>query len=168
MYGIGHDDVAARGLSQQLQNRASLDVLEVQRQALAFVFPGLREQAGTALLYVDRRVDLDRELVVGLVGELLVLAVGRNNDACIEVRAKRVDRRDRRREIHDVEPAHQLRRQARILEHRYNPATFLANVDRCRRVGQVDDDATAAITCAAEVNAGNRTAARRTGVGALL
>ena len=53
---------------------AGLDVLEVQRQALTFVFLGLREQARRlGVSDSGLRVDFDREFIVGLVRKLLVL-----------------------------------------------------------------------------------------------
>ncbi len=55
----------------------------------------------------------------------------------------------------------QLGRQPRVLEHGNDPAALLANVDRCGRVRQADDDAATAIARPAEIDARDRTGTRR-------
>ena len=79
---------------------------------------------------LDGRLELESELVVGLVGDLVVVGRGRHDEPRVSVGAQRIDREHGRREVGDVEPAHELLRQRRVLEVDDDAAAFLANVDR--------------------------------------
>ena len=81
LHGVADHDVLAARLGEQLQHGAGLDVLEVERQALALVFLLLLRRGGG----LRDRLQLERVLAVGLVGGLLVVA-GRGDD---DARARR-------------------------------------------------------------------------------
>jgi hypothetical protein len=102
--GIADDDVLAARVGEQLQHGACLDVLEVQRQALAGVLAlFLGGSRGLA-----RGLDLDDVLVVALVGKLLEVAVGADHDAGAVVGAHDVEGRgDRRGEVERIEATDQ-------------------------------------------------------------
>ena len=93
---VADHDVLAAGVGQQLQHRARLDVLEVQRQPLA----------GVHRLLVLRRPrscaaagHFDHVLIVGLVGELLEVAGGVDDDARAVAGARDVEAGHRRAEV---------------------------------------------------------------------
>ena len=141
-----------------MQYSASFNVLEVQCQSLTFIFFGFREQRRTVFLSRSGWIDFDGEFVIRLIGKLLIFTVGRNYDARIEVRAQRINRRDRSSEVHNIETTHQLGRQACIFKHGDNATAFLADVDRRGRICQINDNPATAITCAAEIDAINSAA----------
>ena len=68
---VRHDNVATRDFGQYLQYGADLDVLEVERDALAEVFLVFAEQAALDRLVDDFR-DLDRESAIRLVGTSVI------------------------------------------------------------------------------------------------
>ena len=86
---VGHDDVLPAGVGQELQHRPHVDVLEVQRQALARV--DLVLCRATAAVARGRWLDLDHVLVVGLVGDLLEVAGRRHDEARAVADAHRVE-----------------------------------------------------------------------------
>ena len=102
LHRVRNNDIAAGRFCQKLQYGARFNVLEVQRQALTFVFLGLRKQVRTFVCGLRCGVDLDRKLVVRLIGKLLILAIRRNNDARIQVGTQSIDRGDRGREVHNI------------------------------------------------------------------
>src|SRR3569832_1693252 len=100
---IAHNDVEAGEIGNDLQRRAHLDVLEVERE----FFTRVAEFLFFALLLrgLGDRLDLDRELAVGLIGKVLVIAGGRDRHAHVMTQREGVDGSDRGGEIRHVEAA---------------------------------------------------------------
>ena len=72
--GVAGDEVEAREIGDHLQNRANLDVLEVERKLLAGIADARAlDQLGGVFEY---RFDLDDKAVVGLVRRMLPQALG--------------------------------------------------------------------------------------------
>ena len=115
-------------------------ILEVHGEALARVLAILVEQPGRHGGLLNRRLELERELIVRLIGDLVVVGGGRDDESRVAVGAQSVDREDRRGEIGDVQPAHELLRQRRVLEVDDDAAAFLAHVDGRARIVELDDD----------------------------
>ena len=110
---------------------------------------------------LDGRLELEGELIVGLIRDLVVVGRRRHDEAGVLIRAQRVDGEHGRREVGDVEPTHQLLRERGVLEVDDDAAAFLANVDRRARIGKIDDDLAGAVGAAAEVDVADRAIARR-------
>ena len=106
---IADHDVLAAGVRQQLQYRAHVDVLEVQGQPLAGVFL----LVFLAAVRFVRRLDFDGVLVVGLVGQLLEIALRADHQARAALDPNRIDGLHRGCEIHDVVAAHEVLRHQR-------------------------------------------------------
>ena len=148
---VADHDVLAAGIGQQLQHGAGLDVLEVQRQALAGVC-ACRPGAASGLAL---RLDLDDVLVVGLVGELLVVAGGVDDEAgaVAGARARRSPLIGRA-EIGRVVAAREVLGQVGVGEVDDDLVADLAQVDLGVRIGQsLTIDAAGAIGTAAEIDA---------------
>ena len=128
--GIADHDVLAAGIRQQLQHRAHIDVLEVQGQPLAGVF----------LLFLGRRalrgrLDFNCVLVVGLVGQLLEIALRADHEARAALDTDRIDRLHRGCEIHDVVTAHQVLGHHGAGKVHDDLIAFLTHIHRRARVG---------------------------------
>ncbi len=161
LHRVGRDDVEVGEVGDDLQHRAHVDVLEVQRQLLALVLP-------TAALYqlvgvLDDALDLEHELVVALVGVVLPHAVGRHHQAGILALLLGHHRSNRRGEVGDVRAAAQVLRQRSLEELDDQVAALLADVDTGVRARQVDHDTTFAILAAAEVDVADIAAVNRCG-----
>ena len=142
----GHD-VEVGEVGDHLQQRAHLDVLEVQRQLLAGVARALRQLG---------RVDLalahfHHELVVALVGAVLPGALGLDHHAHAVARLEGRDGLDGRAEVGHVQAAAQAFGQGRLQEFDHQVLALLADVDAHLVVGQVDDHAAGAVGAAAEI-----------------
>ena len=99
-----------------------------------------------------RGLDLDGVLIVGLVGQLLEVALRADHQARAALDADRIDGLHRRREIHDVVAAHEVLRHQRAGEVDHDLIAFLAHVDRRARIGELHDDAAGAVGAAAEID----------------
>src|SRR6185503_9482968 len=162
LHRVADDDVETAEVGDELQNRTRLEVLEVQREALAAVFAILVEAArARGLLLRGRRLELEGELVVGLIRDLVVRGCRRDDEPRIVIGARRVDGENGRREILDVQPAQQLLRQRGVLEVDDDAAAFLADVHRRARIVELDDDLAGAVGAAAEIDVTDRAIARR-------
>src|SRR5262249_40560471 len=131
--GVAGDDVKARKVSDHLQNRAHLDVLEVERELLALV-PGPRPLDELVGIFLDR-LDLYDEAVFGLVRGVLPQSSGLDDDARIAGLRKGVDGGDRSCEIAHVQPALEVARQRRVDEVDDQRLALLADVDAGGVVG---------------------------------
>ncbi len=110
------------------------------------------------------RLELEGELIVGLIGDLIVVGGGRDDQPSVLVRAQGVHREHRGREIGDVEPTHQLLRQGRVLEVDHDSAAFLTDVHGRARIVELHDDLARAVGAATEIDIADRAiAARRSG-----
>ena len=161
LHGVADDDVEAAEVSNELQHRARLEILEVQGQPLAAVLAVLVEHTWRRSGLLRGRLELEGELIVGLIGDLVVVGGGRDDQPRVLVRAQGVDREHRRREIGDVEPTHQLLRQGRVLEVDHDSAAFLTNVHGRARVVELHDDLARAVGAAAEIDIADRAIAAR-------
>ena len=152
LHRVADDDVEAAEVGDQLQHGARLEILEVQGQALAGVVAILVEYSRSYGRLFGRRLELESKLIVGLVRDLVVRGSSRHDQARVLVGAQRIDREDGRREVRDIQPAHELLRQRRVLEVDDDTAAFLADVDSRARIVELDDDLACAIGAAAEVD----------------
>src|SRR3569832_341443 len=100
---VAHHDVEAGEIGNEQQRRAHLDVLEVERE----FFTRVAEFLLFALLLrgLGDGLDLDRELAVGLIGKVLVIAGGGDRHAHVMAQREGVDGSDRGGEIRHVEAA---------------------------------------------------------------
>ena len=98
LHRVADHDVLAAGLGQQLQHGARFDVLEIQCQALALELALRRVDDGLLRL----RPQLEHVIAVGLVGELVKIAGGGDDDASATDAVRHVERTHWRREIDDV------------------------------------------------------------------
>ena len=86
--GIADDDVETAEVGDELQNRTRLEILEVQREAVAGVLAILIEQPGRGRGLLDGRLELESELVVGLVRDLVVLGGSRHDEPRVAIGAQ--------------------------------------------------------------------------------
>jgi hypothetical protein len=149
LHRVGDEDVLAALVSNELQQRAGFDVLEVGAHALARVdglfFGGSLGHAA--------RLHLDHVLVVGLVGQLLEITGGRQHHLRAGWRAQRVEAADGRGEVGNVEAALQVLRQVGADEVHEHLVALLVQVDRRARIAELDDQPAGgrAVIAAAEV-----------------
>ena len=101
---------------------------------------------------LERRLDLDGVLIVGLVGELLEIALRADHQARAALDPDRIDGLHRRREVHHVVAAHEVLRHQRAREIHHHLIAFLAHVDRRARIGELHDHAAGAVGAAAEID----------------
>jgi hypothetical protein len=94
----------------------------------------------------------DHVLVVGLVGELLVVAGGADGDAGAVADARDVEARHRGAVVGGVVAAHQVGGHAGVGEVHQDLAADLLQADMNVRVGELDDHAAGAVGAAAEVD----------------
>ena len=141
--GIGDDDVLAAGVRQELQHRAGLDVLEVQREALAgidaLLFGLLRRLAG--------RLHFDDVLVIGLVSELLEVAGGADGEAHAIADAHDVEAGDRGGEVGRVIATRQVAGDFGAGEIHDDLVAELTQAGGRMRIGQTHDDAARTTGC---------------------
>ena len=122
LHRVADDDVLAAGISKQLQDRAGLDFLEVQCQALAGVLRLLLLHVCSLTL----RLHLDDILIVGLISELLVITRCVDGDTRTGANASHVKASYRRAEIGRVVAAHERGGQLGVGEVDDDLATELA------------------------------------------
>ncbi len=90
---VADHDVEAAEVGDELEHRARLEVLEVQREPVARVLAVLVVNArGRRGGLRRRRLELESEQVVGLVRDLVVLGRGAHDEPRVAIRAQRVDR----------------------------------------------------------------------------
>ncbi len=150
--GVAGDDVEVGEVGDDLQQRADLDVLEVERELLAGVARALHQLVRIDLL----RPHFEHELVVALVGAVLPGAARLDDHAHAVARLRRRDALHRRAEVGDVEAAAQRVGQARAQELDDQALALLADVDADLVVRQLDDDAAGAVGAAPEVDVAQR------------
>ena len=150
---IGNHQVEAGEVGQQLQHRANLDVLEVERQAFAgkteFLFLFL------FLFFLGNWRHFDRINAIGLVGEVFEIGVGDDTHANVGVFLNRIDVIDRSSEIADIHAALKFTRQLRADQFDMNYVIFAPYVCADRGAGQIDYDAAFAIRATLEIDIGN-------------
>ncbi len=103
-----------------------------------------------------RRLDFDGVLVVGLIGQLLEVALRADHQARAALDADRVDGLHRGGEIHDVVAAHQVLRHHGAGKVDDDLIAFLTHVHRRARVGELHDHAAGAVGTAPEVDGADR------------
>ena len=150
LHGVAGDDVQVGEVGNDLQQCTHVDVLEVQRQALAAV-------AGTAALREAVRIFLDglhfhHELRVALVGAVLPQTLRLDDQAGVAILLDAADGLDGRAEVGDIQLTAQVVRQARTLEFDDQALALLTHIDACTIIRQVDDHAAFTILAAAEVD----------------
>src|SRR5205823_3199939 len=80
LYGVARDDVQASEISDHLQDRANVDVLEIERQLLALI-AAPRTLCELVRVFLDR-LDFDDELVIRLIRRVLPQALRLDHHPC--------------------------------------------------------------------------------------
>ena len=124
---VAGDDVESREIGDDLQDRADLDILEIERQFLALV--ALARALGQPVRVLLDRLDLEDESILGLVRRVLPEPARLDHHSRVRSLRKGVDGRDRRREIGNVEPPLEVPRQRRPEKIDDERAALLADVD---------------------------------------
>ncbi len=163
LHRVAGHQIEVGEIGDQLQHRAHVNVLEVQRE----LFTGVGKTLGVALLQVvyGHRADADGQLVVGLIGRVIERAAGLNADGRPVSRGAGVDELHRRGEILDVQTDPQRFRQLGPGETDDNPAIALLNVRGDGRIREIDDHIAFTLGAALEIHAADRLAHRRIDLG---
>ncbi len=157
--GVAGDQIEVGEISDQLQHRTYVDVLEVQRQFLAGVDQFLRIAA--LLIFVGQGTHADGQLVIGLVRGVIKRTGRLDGDAGLVTCGAGIDELHRGREILHVQAHAQRFRQLRFGEVNADLAPLLLNVGRNAGVAQFDDDVAFTQLSTLEVDVFYRPRARR-------
>lgn len=150
MHGVTGNQVQAREVGDQLQDRANLDVLEVQRK----LFTAVGEALLAALLdlALGQRLDAHGQAIVGLEHQVIVIAGGFDIDQRTPAFGTRADEIDRGGEVLHVQANPQGLGQLRIAEVQANTPALFLDVRADRRIGEVDDHIALALLAALEID----------------
>ena len=102
---VASDEVEIREIGNKLQHRTHFDVLEVERKLLATV---LEDVVTTIDFFCCQRIDVDRQRVVGLVRQIVVVAAGGDGEHHVIADLQRIDNLYRGGEICHVQPSLQI------------------------------------------------------------
>ena len=115
----------------------------------------------SALDALQRGLDFDGVLIVGLIGQLLEVTLSADHQARAALHAQRVDGLHRRREIHDVVAAHEILRHQGAGKVDHDLIAFLAHIDRGARIRELHDHPAGAVGTAPEIDGADRALDRR-------
>ncbi len=150
---IAHHHIGAGDIGNDLQERADVDALEAEADALT----GVDGRILFALIdfLLRQWLQLQRKGIARLVGHLLEVCTGDGGHGQhrVDALARDVDELHRCRKIEDVQAAYQLLKRTRVLEPGDHLAALLTHIDRRARVRQRNDHAALAALAATEVHA---------------
>ncbi|MNK81698.1 hypothetical protein D3C87_1014500 [compost metagenome] len=158
LHRVAGNQIEVGEVGDQLQHRAHINVLEVQRE----LFADVRLTVSVAFLQVidGHRADADGQFVVSLEGGVLVGATGFNRNNCPISGYSGIDELHRGGEILDVEAYPQLVRQLRAREAEDDLAVMFLDIRGDGRIGQVDNHIAFPRRTTLEVHTANRPAFR--------
>src|SRR5690606_18155996 len=142
-------------VGNQLQDRAHLDVLEIEGKLVA----GVTEGVSTALLNLGQgqRLETDDQPVVGLIYQMLVETGRLDIDGCIRTGGICIDEVDRCGEILHIQPYAQLVGQLGGREHQPHTTALLLHIHADGWIRQINDDVAFALLATLEVETADGT-----------
>ncbi|MNU90499.1 hypothetical protein D3C71_803690 [compost metagenome] len=153
LHGVAGDQIEVGEIGDQLQHRAHIDVLEIQREFFAAV--GVAVSIALLQVVGSHRADADGQFVVGLVGRIIEGTTGLDGDGGPVACSAGIDELHGRGEVLDVQAHTQRLGQSGSGETENDLAVTLLNVWRDGRIGQVDHHIAFALGAALEIHRAN-------------
>ena len=139
-------------IGDQLQDRTNFDVLEIQRELFAAEFENVFPLRN--FLFGEGR-HFHRELIVGLIGEVVVVASGCNGNADVIALLNGVNHSHGRCEVGDIKPAPEIGRKLGIADLDADLAAITFDVDGRLGIGQLDHHAATAVLATSKIHSLN-------------
>ncbi|MCY1344151.1 hypothetical protein D9M69_301830 [compost metagenome] len=150
LHGITGHQVEVSEVGDQLQDRTHINVLEIQRELFAVVSKALSLALFDILLV--QRLDADGQLIVGLIGQVIVITSWLDHDTGLVRHTGRTDKLHRGRKVLDVQTHAKTLRQLRLGEVQADLAALLLDVRANRRIGELDHHIALTLFAALEID----------------